>query len=287
MGFKHILLDLESTPDPVPSREVALDVARIHDALVTALYVRTVRERSISAIRSSMIAGNEATTDFQRMAETQSEEDQHIERDAIERFMRAAGAATVTADHVSEIVTDNSGVVPYLVHHGRTADLIVTGRAGDNGQGADLGTIHDVLFGAGVPVVIVPSMPAGAIGRKVVIAWNGSRESARAVQDALPILERADAVHVVCVAQASPGSNLPPGAELARYLGCHGIEASLDNINDSTLSVGDTILGHIKDLGADLLVMGAYGHSRLREFVLGGVTKRILAHTPVPVLMSH
>jgi nucleotide-binding universal stress UspA family protein len=286
MGFKHILLDLESIPDPVPSREVALDLARAHEALVTALYVRMIRERPISTIRSSMVAG-ELASDYRRVAESQSEEDIRIEHDAIERFMKAAGTAMVTADHVSEVVTDYSGVVPHLVHHGRTADLIVTGRAGDNGQGADLGTIHDVLFGAGVPIVIVPAMPSGQIGRKVVIAWNGSRESARAVQDALPILERAERVNVVCVDQASPGANLPPGAELARYLGCHGIEASLDNIHDSTLTVGDTILGHIKDLGADLLVMGAYGHSRLREFVLGGVTKRILGHTTVPVLMSH
>jgi nucleotide-binding universal stress UspA family protein len=286
MGLKHILLDLESTPDPVPSREMALGLARAHDALVTALYVRMIRERPISTLRSSMIAGDMAT-DFRRMTETQSEEDVRIERDAIERFMKAAAAATVTADHVGEIVTDASGVVPHLVHHGRTADLIVTGRAGDNGQGADLGTIHDVLFGAGVPVVIVPAMPAGSIGRRVAIAWNGSRESARAVQDALPILDRAESVNVVCVDQASPGANLPPGAELARYLGCHGIETSVDDIHDSTLTVGDTILGHLEDLGADLLVMGAYGHSRLREFVLGGVTKRILAHTTVPVLMSH
>jgi nucleotide-binding universal stress UspA family protein len=286
MGFKHILLDLENTPDPVPSREMALDLARTHDALVTALYVRMIRERSISTIRSSMIAGDMAT-DYRRMTESQVEEDLRIERDAIDRFMRAAGAAMVTADHVSEVMTDSLGVVPHLVHHGRTADLIVTGRAGENDQGADLSTIHDVLFGAGVPIVIVPAMPAGQIGRRVVIAWNGSRESARAVQDALPILECAESVNVVCVDQASPGSNLPPGAELARYLGCHGVEAQLDNIRDSTLTVGDTILGHIKDLGADLLVMGAYGHSRLREFVLGGVTKRVLAHATVPVLMSH
>ena len=286
MGFKHILLDLEGTPDPVPSREMALDLARAHDALVTALYVRMIREHSTPTIRSSMIAGDMAA-DFRRMTESQIVEDLRIERDAIDRFMRAAGAAMVTADHVSEVVTDSLGVVPHLVHHGRTADLIVTGRAGDNGQGADLGTIHDVLFGAGVPIVIVPEIPVGQIGRRVVIAWNGSRESARAVQDALPILECAESVNVVCVDQASPGSNLPPGAELARYLGCHGVEATLDNIHDSTLTVGDTILGHIKDLGADLLVMGAYGHSRLREFVLGGVTKRILAHTTVPVLMSH
>jgi len=107
------------------------------------------------------------------------------------------------------------------------------------------------------------------------------------VHDALPILRRADAVNVVCVDQAGPGSNLPPGAELARYLGCHGVEASLDNVHDSSLAVGDTILGHLKDIGADLLVMGAYGHSRLLEFVLGGVTKRILERTTVPVLMSH
>lgn len=286
MGFKHILLDLENMPDPVPCREVALDLARAHDALVTALYVRMIRERSIATIRSSVIAGD-LEADFQRMMESQAEEDLRIERDAIDRFMRAAAAAMITADHTSEVMTDSLGVVPHLVHHGRTADLIVTGRAGDNGQGADLDTIHDVLFGAGVPVVIVPAMPAVQIGQHVVIAWNGSRESARAVQNALPILERAETVNVVCVDQASPGSNLPPGAELARYLGCHGVEAALDNVHDSTLTVGDTILGHIEDLGADLLVMGAYGHSRLREFVLGGVTKRILQRATVPVLMSH
>jgi nucleotide-binding universal stress UspA family protein len=287
MAFKHLLLDLDGLPEPMASRELALELARAHDAVLTALYIRTIRERTIPSLSGAMVA-SELAAEFRRMAETQSAEGLRLEREALDRFMRAAAAAGVTADHAVEVVTDGESAVPHLVRYGRTADAIVLGRAADGGgTGADASAIHDVVFGAGVPVIIVPQMPFGAIGHNVVVAWNGSRESARAVQDALPILERSRKATVVCVDQAKAGSNTPPGAELARYLGCHGIAADLADINDSSLPVGDTILAHIKDIGADLLVMGAYGHSRLREFVLGGVTKRILERTPVPVLMSH
>jgi nucleotide-binding universal stress UspA family protein len=230
----------------------------------------------------------EVAAELRRIMQAQTDDEQQTERRVIDGFTRAAESFGVKTEHHIETVGDDDAAVPKLVHYGRMSDMIVLGRAGaGDGSSPDLGLIHDVLFGSGVPIIIVPSPPADGVGRRVMIAWNGSRESARAVKDAMPILQRAEKVDIVCVDQARPGSNVQPGADLAHYLEMHGIPSSIGSLKANGMSVGDTLLAHQHDIGSDFLVMGAYGHSRLREFVLGGVTKRILERTAVPVLMSH
>ena len=128
----------------------------------------------------------------------------------------------------------------------------------------------------------------GDIGRNVVIAWKSGRESARAVFDALPILQAADKVHILEVKQQGEADGaLAPDTTIAASLARHGIKPTIQTSVAAGISMGDDILSRLSDLGADLLVMGAYAHSRMRELVFGGVTRHIFRHMTVPTLFSH
>ena len=146
------------------------------------------------------------------------------------------------------------------------------------------------MLSAGRPALVVPDIGAGkTLGRRVMIAWDTGREAARAVNDALPILQQAEAVTVLSV-NPRPGIDLhgeEPGADIALHLTRHGVKVEVQRTQVEEINIGDTILSRLADLGSDLLVMGAYGHSRLREVVLGGVTRTLLESMTVPVLMSH
>ncbi len=121
----------------------------------------------------------------------------------------------------------------------------------------------------------------------VVIAWDGSRPAARAVADALPILERAKKVRVLTVWNEKELSSESPGSELSKYLERRGIEATPDCIDAAGRRIGEILSSYVTANQADLLVMGAYGHSRLRDFILGGATREMLANPPMPILLSH
>jgi nucleotide-binding universal stress UspA family protein len=124
------------------------------------------------------------------------------------------------------------------------------------------------------------------VGRRILVAWNGSREAARAVGDAMPLLERAEHVQVA-VFRPDAGPGELPGADLAAHLARHGARANVTRHEASDIDVGNLLLSTAFDAQADLIVMGAWGHSRLAELVLGGVTRTILESMTVPVLMSH
>jgi len=147
--------------------------------------------------------------------------------------------------------------------------------------------IEGALFDSGRPVLIVPYIQKGALKLdRVLVCWNGSRNAARAVGDAMPFLHRAEAVEVLIVTgEGSTGDEIP-GAYIGEHLARHGLKVEVERIA-SKGEVSNMILSHAADAGADLLVMGGYGHSRLREFILGGATRGILRTMTVPVLMSH
>ena len=121
----------------------------------------------------------------------------------------------------------------------------------------------------------------------MIVAWDFSRPAARAVADAMPILEKAKRVCVLTVTKEKAIDTRRSGAELAKYLARHGVEVVLDEVDAKGRGIGDVFEAHVTYRNANLLVMGAYGHSRIREFILGGATKRILARPPVPTLLSH
>jgi nucleotide-binding universal stress UspA family protein len=148
--------------------------------------------------------------------------------------------------------------------------------------------IEAALFDAGRPVLVVPYIQKTPLTLdRVLVCWDGGRSAARAVGDAMPFLHRAKEVQVVIVqGDAGKGDELP-GADIAEHLARHGLKVDVKRIVATEGKVMDTILSHAADVGADFLVMGGYGHSRLREFILGGVTRGILGTMTVPVLLSH
>jgi nucleotide-binding universal stress UspA family protein len=177
-----------------------------------------------------------------------------------------------------------------VIDHSRSADLIIVGQTDPDWDSSPPRDIAEhVALGSGRPVLVVPYIGRYAnIGRNVVIAWKASRESARAVFDALPILKQAEQVQILEIEEDSTrrsggSAQHPITVALAR----HGIKASVRTSIAGDISVGDELLSRLADMGADLLVMGAYGHSRMRELVFGGVTRHIAKHMTVPTLFSH
>jgi nucleotide-binding universal stress UspA family protein len=147
--------------------------------------------------------------------------------------------------------------------------------------------IEAALFDSGRPLLIVPYIRTQGLRLDhVLVCWDGSRNAARAITDANPFLARAKAIEVVTVG-ADIKSNEIPGADIAHHLVRHDLKIEVKSIVASGLDVPNAILSHAADVSADFIVMGGYGHSRLREFVLGGATRGILATMAVPTLMSH
>jgi len=177
-----------------------------------------------------------------------------------------------------------------VMERGRAADLIV---AGQTDPEWDLSPVMDfpehLALESGRPVLVIPY--AGrypTIGRRVVVAWKSSRESARAVFDALPLLLGAETVHILEVKERPDHvSTLAPDTSIVATLARHGMRPEVQTSIASEISIGDEILSRAAALDADLLVMGAYGHSRFRELVFGGTTRQIARHMTLPTLLSH
>ncbi|HTN60326.1 MAG TPA: universal stress protein [Devosia sp.] len=170
-----------------------------------------------------------------------------------------------------------------LTDEARTADLFIATRPyGDPGDAVHMEV--SVLFGSGRACLFVP--PKGVVPRgfgTVVVAWNGSREAARAVAEAMPLLKQASQVIVVVVRE---GDAAEFGGDIARHLSRHGIAAVIGTVDVGMDGPGAALLGEVRRVGANLLVMGGYGHSRFREWVLGGATRHVLSHADIPVLMA-
>jgi len=185
--------------------------------------------------------------------------------------------------HGDELIDDDA-----LGCRGRAFDLIVIGRPGSGRDEPRMATVEAALFDSGRPVLLVPpSAPEqpSTLGETIVVSWNGSSETARAVSFAMPFLVRARQVVVLTVKGVTVEG--PSGAEIAATLRLHGVTASALTHEDERRSPGATILAQARELGADLLVKGAYTQSRIRQMIFGGPTQHILEHAELPVLMAH
>jgi nucleotide-binding universal stress UspA family protein len=170
----------------------------------------------------------------------------------------------------------------------RRFDLAIMGQPETDTPALERLLVQAALFDSGRPVLIVPYIQQrGLTLDRVIVAWDGSRSAARAVADAMPLLVRAKATEVLTVASEPAKSDENVRADIAHHLACHGVKVEVDSIVTVETDIASTILSHAADISADFLVMGGYGHSRLREFVLGGVTRGILSSMTVPTLMSH
>lgn len=174
-----------------------------------------------------------------------------------------------------------------VMTYGRNADLIVVSATDSSGtEGVEFDFIERLVIAAGRPLLVLPFLGSAKLDfDEILVGWDGGREAARAVFDALPLLQEAKRVRIVGVDESARGEI--PAASIAELLDRHGVKAELTSVASGGLRTGETLLRAANDHGAGLLVLGAYGHTRFTEFVFGGVTRHVLRHLDRPVLMSH
>jgi nucleotide-binding universal stress UspA family protein len=276
MAFKDVLVHVDTDPASDSRIDVAARLAAWHDAHLTGLHVMTpIPFPGYVEIELPRLAREIQAQQLRERAEKA--------RAAFEAGARAAGAAPAEWRAVEGSILETARL------HGRYADLVIVGQGIDiDDPTGELAVLpEELVLGIGRPVLVVPRYGAFTLlGDHVLVGWNASREAARAVNDALPLLRRAQRVTVLSVDPADSDRRLP-GADITLHLARHGVNAVASQTFGADIAVGDILLSVAADVGADLIVIGAYGHSRLREMVLGGVTRHLLRHMTVPVLMSH
>jgi len=277
MALKDILVHVDNSKACRKRLETAVALASAHDAHLTGVYV-------LQSLALPSYAEAEIGPEFRR---AQQEAREQRAREAEELFndvTRHGGAAAEW--RAAEGVTGHT-----LVQHGRYADVVIIGQPqADDGFSVDMGSVNDVILQSGRPVLVIPYIGAQpTLGTQVLVSWNASREAVRAVNDAIPLLGDAQKVHVMAVNPpgGSEGEGEIPCADICLHLARHGVRAEAHPMRARDIEVGDMVLSRASDEGVDLIVMGAWGHSRFREVVLGGATRHLLEHMTVPVLMSH
>jgi nucleotide-binding universal stress UspA family protein len=279
MTYKDLLVHVDDTRSCAARLRAAVDLAVAHEAHLTGVYM--IADPSPAAFVSGY-----APPDLLEMLQQHARERAEA---ALARFAEIASRNQISFETRIDRVL-YTAIADALATNARYADLALVGQADPDDAETPSYLPEEVTLASGRPSLVIPYIgPPPTLGQRVTVAWNASREAARAVNDALPILKRAPAVDVVTVnpTDAPFGHGEEPGADIALHLARHGIKVEVRRIETRDLDVANTILSHIADRGSDLLVMGAYGHSRLRELVLGGVTRTILRHMTVPVLMAH
>jgi nucleotide-binding universal stress UspA family protein len=270
----------------------AVKLGQRFDAYVEALHVRVDPESAIPLVGEGMSAAmvEQVAADLRQSTETHA----RTARRAYEEACRSVDLPTTEADGAAEAGKftcawreltgreDSETAARALLF-----DLTICGRPDEASEGAYAPALEAALFEAGRPVLVVPGGFETEIGRRALIGWSGTRECARAVTGALPILAAGGQAEVVALVEEgeTPGGVKDPQAA-ADWLNLHGIDARARRVPLAD-GAGAALMQAASERDADLLVMGAYGHSRLREFVLGGATREVLTHCALPVLMAH
>ena len=172
-----------------------------------------------------------------------------------------------------------------VAKYGRTVDLVVVSRPLREAEVATSTVFEAALFDSGQPLLVAPPEAVGGFGQSIMVAWNGSPEAARAVTAALPFLHRAERVKILTVQNWSEGPGNIGG--VATRLAWHGIAADVETVTEHPGTIGETVLTRAAAFGADMIVMGAYTQSRLRQMILGGVTRHVLSSATIPLVMAH
>jgi nucleotide-binding universal stress UspA family protein len=279
MAIKDILLGLRSYPEPtqISTIEQAVLIAAVLDSHIAAMACEIHLE-----IPSSLIAPPLLNVPALIASEAQTS------RTNVEKLLTAFEAAAAKQGVMFEAVRERcmAGEAPdILAEYARLRDLTIMPVPESHEQWY----CEAVIFGSGRPTLVLPE---GAPSKSfqlntAVVAWDFSRAAARAVADAIPLLERAKHVRIVTVLGEKVIDSKRSTEELAKNLSRHGLEVELDKVDSEGRTIGETLEAYAKSSAADILVMGAYGHSRFREFVLGGATRSLLAKPPLPILFSH
>jgi nucleotide-binding universal stress UspA family protein len=281
MSYKNLLVVLDAAPAARERVDLAVAMAERFSAHLVGLYALPVPQmpRHMGYYDPALL--DPFFAELREQART-------VASNMRETFDRAAGVRRISAEWRQ--IPEGSDADPAL--HARYADLSIIGQLDPDRVENELlrPRPEQVALFSGRPVLVIPYAGHFAeIGRRVVVAWSATREAARAVGDAMPLLASAELVTVLTIdAREAPGAHGElPGADIALHLARHGVKAQVERTVSAGLPVGEVLLSRLADLGADLLVMGAYGHSRMREVLLGGATRSVLRSMTVPVLMSH
>jgi nucleotide-binding universal stress UspA family protein len=282
MAFKDLMLQISSYPEPTPAAAIrqGIDLAGALGAQVSALSFGIELPRPGNVLANALLG-------VPGMVAAEEEKSMGRARELMSLFTRLATERDVP--HAQIIETSTTSELPAAVtEHARTYDvaMIPVGEA----PGLQQYVAESVIFGSGRPVIVLPEAPErdAALSLDVVgVAWDFSRPATRAVADALPILKLARTVRVVTITGEKTIDTRRTVADLARHLARHGIEIVVDEEPARGRSIGQAVKDYAASRDLGLLVMGAYGHSRLRDFVLGGATKSIVANPPLPVLLAH
>jgi nucleotide-binding universal stress UspA family protein len=274
---KDIVANLSVRKDGKPAGDYALSIASLLDAHVTGIAIAFVPSLPTSALGYFPVD----------ILDEQRRDNEAAAQAAMERFSAASARACVAAEP-RMVSTNFADAGKELGRIARRFDLAVVDQAKPDGSMAEAGIPEGVMFESGRPIIVVPYIQTTPLKLdRVMVCWDGRRAAARAVADAMPLLERAKNVEVVIVTNERGKRLEMEGADIGQHLARHGIKVEVTRIIRGDLDVADALLSHSADCGADFIVMGGYGHSRLREFVLGGVTRKILQCMPVPAMMSH
>ena len=279
MELKNLLIHLDHSSGCGNRLDTAFALARNFDAQINGLFV--VPDYVVPSYVEAQISVD-LIADVTEKAVARAEQ-------ALVEYRKLADEAGVKMD--TRVVEGQ--IIPILREHSKYADLLLLGQdQPDDPDNASYGLADALLFEGGCACLIVPhSGKLAAPGKRVLLTWNASRESARALREAMPLLERAETVTVLSsepdYSDAEFARGHPHAEELEHFLKSHGIESVPSGLSDSVTSASEAILGQAAEMNADLIVMGAYGHARLREIILGGVTRDLLKQTPVPLLLAH
>jgi nucleotide-binding universal stress UspA family protein len=275
--FKDIVVNLSAGKSGKIVGDYAISIASRLEAHITAIAIAFVPDIQRAGMAFLSVEKIEA---LQRDNEAATET-------IVEWFAAATASAGVSAE--KRVLRANMSYA--ADHFGRIArrfDLAIVGQVEPDGSPVQAMVCESTLFESGRPMIIVPYVQTAPLELdRIMVCWDGSRPAARAIADAMPFLKRAKNVEVVSVTSERGKQDEIEGADMGHHLARHGLKVEVTRIMRGELDVEDVLLSHAADSDADFIVMGGYGHSRLREFVLGGVTRSILRTMTVPTLMSH
>jgi nucleotide-binding universal stress UspA family protein len=274
--LKDVVVNLSGATPQDFAADYAVSVAKAFGAQITGVafvYEPVIPDTVMGGIPTDLI-------------EIQREENTKAAKAAVDRFEAAAKTAGVSAA-ARMLDASLAGAATTFGQIARRFDISVVGQANPERGAAEELMIEGALFESGRPLIVVPYIQKQGLKLdRILLSWDGGRMAARAIADAMPLLARAKAVDLVIVTERGKNEEIT-GATMSEHLARHGVAAAVKRIAKGDIAVQDAILDYVADSGADLIVMGGYGHSRLREFILGGVTRSILKSMTVPVLMSH
>lgn len=293
MSYKSILVSLNGTDADSRALACAYRIAQITNCHMNVLHVQEDSKEAVPLLGEGMSGA--MIEEMIDLADRDSNERSNHAKQTFDQFVADKGINVIEAPSSPEGLSAPSA---HWVHRvgredeivsrgGRISDITVVARPKSETERPSLMTLHAAIFETGKPVLIVPPDMPAEMGKRILIAWNGTSEASAAVFAAMPFLERAESITVLTV-ETEKALNRISSEELLKNLAWHGVSsATIQKVPTSAESVGEIILKQCALMNADLLVTGAYTHSRLIQIILGGVTRHIIAEAIIPILAAH